>query len=390
MLLRVAGIDQADQRAELNAFSEVVGKRAELAPIGQGLAYRFGAPDLAGGQVGGFESQCVVLVFGNVFFMGRRFTGRPYCLFGLQQVFGEPFQHLLLQHEFIHDDRQALQTGKGTSLDYEGILQLSNLRADVQKHPGTRPPSSQIAKGSWEARPVNWVAGSCNCAKAPKVRNSFISIDFMTDLISKLNWRYATKKMDSAKVVPQEKVDRILEAIRLTASSSGLQPYEVIVVSNKEMREKIKPVAWNQEQITDGSHLLVFAAWDNYTAERINMMFDLVNDQRGFKSEGWENYRQMLLGSYVPREAEVNYQHAARQAYIGLGTALIAAAEEEVDATPMEGFDPKAVDALLNLRERGLRSVVLMPLGYRAQEGDWLVNLKKVRRDRSAFVTEVA
>ena len=212
----------------------------------------------------------------------------------------------------------------------------------------------------------------------------------MTDLISKLNWRYATKKMDSAKVVPQEKVDRILEAIRLTASSSGLQPYEVIVVSNKEMREKIKPVAWNQEQITDGSHLLVFAAWDNYTAERINMMFDLVNDQRGFKSEGWENYRQMLLGSYVPREAEVNYQHAARQAYIGLGTALIAAAEEEVDATPMEGFDPKAVDALLNLRERGLRSVVLMPLGYRAQEGDWLVNLKKVRRDRSAFVTEVA
>jgi nitroreductase len=212
----------------------------------------------------------------------------------------------------------------------------------------------------------------------------------MTDLISKLNWRYATKKMNPAKVVPQGKVDRILEAIRLTASSSGLQPYEVFVVTNKEVREKIKPVAWNQEQITDCSHLLVFAAWDNYTAERINMMFDLVNEQRGMKSEGWENYRQMLLGTYVPRDAEVNYQHAARQAYIGLGTALIAAAEEQVDATPMEGFDPKAVDTVLNLKERGLRSVVLLPLGYRAEEGDWLAKLQKVRRGRDGFVTEVA
>jgi len=212
----------------------------------------------------------------------------------------------------------------------------------------------------------------------------------MTDLISKLNWRYATKKMNPAKVVPQEKIDHILEAIRLTASSSGLQPYEVFVVTNQAVREQIKPVAWNQAQITDCSHLLVFAAWDNYTTERINMMFDLVNDKRGFKSEGWENYRQMLLGSYVSRDAEVNYQHAARQAYIGLGTALIAAAEAQVDATPMEGFDPKAVDAILNLTERGLRSVILLPLGYRADEGDWLAPLQKVRRARDAFVTEVA
>ncbi|BCO27514.1 major NAD(P)H-flavin oxidoreductase [Rhodoferax lithotrophicus] len=211
----------------------------------------------------------------------------------------------------------------------------------------------------------------------------------MSDLISKLQWRYATKKMNPAKVVPQEKVDRILEAVRLTASSSGLQPYEVFVVTNKDVREKIKPIAWNQEQITDCSHLLVFAAWDNYTAERINMMFDLVNEQRGFKSEGWENYRQMLLSTYVPRDAEVNYQHAARQAYIGLGTALIAAAEEQVDATPMEGFDPKALDEILNLKERGLRSVVIVPLGYRADEGDWLVSLQKVRRDRDNFVTDV-
>jgi nitroreductase / dihydropteridine reductase len=212
----------------------------------------------------------------------------------------------------------------------------------------------------------------------------------MSDLINKLQWRYATKKFNPTKTVPQDKVERILEAVRLTATSSGLQPYEVIVVTNKDVRAKIQPIAWNQSQITESSHLLVFAAWDNYTAERINGMFDLVNAERGFKNEGWENYRQMLLGMYPQRDAEVNYQHAARQAYIGLGTALIAAAEEQVDATPMEGFDPKALDEILGLQARGLRSVAILPIGYRADEGDWLVNLKKVRRPREQFITEVA
>ena len=211
----------------------------------------------------------------------------------------------------------------------------------------------------------------------------------MSDLIKKLQWRYATKKMNPAKAVPQEKVERILEAIRLTATSSGLQPYEVLVVTNPEIREKIKAIGWNQAQITEGSHLLVFAAWDNYTAERINTMFDLTNDIRGFKNEGWENYRNMLLSTYPARDAEVNFQHAARQAYIGLGTALIAAAEEQVDATPMEGFDPTALDDILGLRAKGLRSVVILPLGYREEDKDWLVNLKKVRRHTENFVTEV-
>lgn len=212
----------------------------------------------------------------------------------------------------------------------------------------------------------------------------------MSDLLQTLQWRYATKKFNPAKRVPQEKIDRILEAIRLTATSSGLQPYEVIVVSNPQLRAEIQPHAWNQAQITEASHLLVFAAWDNYTAERINMMFDLVNDERGFRNEGWENYRQQVLASYVPRDPEVNYQHAARQAYIGLGTALIAAAAEGVDSTPMEGFDPAKVDEILKLKERGLRSVLILPLGYRADEGDWLVNLKKVRRSREQFISELS
>ena len=208
-------------------------------------------------------------------------------------------------------------------------------------------------------------------------------------LLDKLQWRYATKKMDAAKAVPQDKVDRIIEAARLAPTSSGLQPYEIIVITSKAVREQIQPIAWNQAQITDGSHLLVFAAWDNYTAERINHMFDLTNEQRGFTNEGWENYRQMLLKTYPQRDAEVNFQHAARQVYIGLGAALIAAAFEEVDSTPMEGFDPAKLDEILKLRERGLRSVAILPLGYRADEGDWLVNLKKVRRPLAQFVSEV-
>lgn len=211
----------------------------------------------------------------------------------------------------------------------------------------------------------------------------------MTNLLKNLEWRYAAKKMDASHSVSKEKVDFILEAIRLTASSSGLQPYQVIVVTNPELKAQIQPHAWGQSQITDCSHLLVFAAWDNYTAERINMMFDLVNEERGFINEDWENYRKMILSNYTQRDAETNYQHAARQAYIGLGTALIAAAEVKVDCTPMEGFDPAKVDDILGLSKLGLRSVILLPLGYRATEGDWLVDLKKVRRAKENFVIEM-
>ena len=208
-------------------------------------------------------------------------------------------------------------------------------------------------------------------------------------LIEKLQWRYATKKMDATQSVPEVKVDQILEAIRLTASSSGLQPYEVIVITNKAIREKIKSIAWDQTQIVDCSHLLIFAAWDNYTAKRINDAFDMTEKIRNFKSEAGDIYRQKLLSTYPVRDAELNYTHAAKQAYIGLGTALIAAAYEQVDCTPMEGFDPAALDEILNLKEKGLRSVVMLPLGYRKADEDWLINLKKVRRSKESFVSRI-
>jgi hypothetical protein len=209
------------------------------------------------------------------------------------------------------------------------------------------------------------------------------------DLLKAMNWRYATKKMDPTKKVPEDKVQRILEAIRMTATSSGLQPYEIFVVTNTEVRAKIQAVANNQAQITEGSHLLVFAAWNDYTPDRINMMFDYNNKVRGFVNEGAENYRQMLLKNYPAKGPDVNFQHAALQSYIALGTALIAAAEQEVDATPMEGFKPAAVDEILGLPARGLRSTVLLPLGYREADKDWLVNMKKVRRTNDKFITEV-
>jgi nitroreductase / dihydropteridine reductase len=212
----------------------------------------------------------------------------------------------------------------------------------------------------------------------------------MSALIEKLEWRYATKKMDPSKSVSEDKVERIVEAARLAPTSSGLQPFEVIVVTNPEVRARIQEVAWNQAQVTEGSHLLVFAAWDNYTVERINHMFDLVNEERGFKNEGWENYRQMILNLYPPRDAELNFQHAARQAYIGFAMSVAQAAFEGVDATPMEGFDAAKLDEILGLREKGLRSVTILPLGYRAEEGDWLANLKKVRRPKDEFVSVVA
>lgn len=131
------------------------------------------------------------------------------------------------------------------------------------------------------------------------------------ELLDKLKWRYAAKAMNGTKV-SEDKIENIIEAARLAPTSSGLQPFEIIVIKNQDIKEKIKPVAWNQSVITDCSHLLVFAAWDTYTEDRINYMFDLTNKIRGFKNEGWENYRQKLLGMYPQQDPETNFNHAAK------------------------------------------------------------------------------
>jgi nitroreductase/dihydropteridine reductase len=206
------------------------------------------------------------------------------------------------------------------------------------------------------------------------------------ELLDKLKWRYATKAMNGKKVA-QEKIDTIIEAALLAPTSSGLQPFEILVITNHEVKEKIKAIAWSQSVVTECSHVFVFAAWDTYTAERINEFFDLTNTVRGAKNEGWENYRQMLLGSYPQRDAEVNFNHAVKQAYIAFSQSIAAAAFEGLDTTPMEGFDPAALDEILGLRKKGLRSCVLLAVGYRDAEKDWLVNLPKVRKSKEDMVT---
>jgi nitroreductase len=200
------------------------------------------------------------------------------------------------------------------------------------------------------------------------------------ELLRALEWRYASKKM-SGRSVPEEKVERILEAIRLAPSSIGLQPYSVIVVTDPELKQQILPIANNQQQVIDSSHLLVFAAWNKITEERVEDFIRLNAATRNVSIESLATLRG-YLDKISQRSDEENFQWAARQAYIAFATGIAAAAEERVDATPMEGFDNEALDSLLHLKEKGLRSVTLLPLGYREKEKDWLVNLPKVRREK--------
>lgn len=198
-------------------------------------------------------------------------------------------------------------------------------------------------------------------------------------LTEHLNWRYATKRMNGSKV-PAEKLENILDAIRLSASSVGLQPYTLLVIENESLKKQIRPIANNQAQIEECSHLLVFAAWDNISPIQIEHFINETATTRNIPAEALTNLKAMLIKRISSSTQEQNFQWAARQVYIALGTALIAAATEEVDATPMEGFNNEELDNFLHLKEAGLKSVALMPLGYRDKENDWLVKLPKVRR----------
>ena len=207
-------------------------------------------------------------------------------------------------------------------------------------------------------------------------------------IIENLNWRYATKAMNG-EVVPQEKVDLIMDATLLCPTPSGLQPFEIILISNAALKEKISPIAHNQPVIMQSSHLMVFAAWDSYTPERVNGHFTYLNKQRKMPDSATDDFRKMLLDSFSKQTKEQHFDHAAKQSYIGLGFALFTAAIEKVDTTPMEGFDSKALDELLELKKKGLKSTCILALGYRDTENDWLVKLEKIRKPMSDFVTVI-
>ena len=208
-------------------------------------------------------------------------------------------------------------------------------------------------------------------------------------LIEDLNWRHAVKAYDSTKKVSAANIDKIVEAARLAPSSSGLQPFKLIVVENQELKEKLVKGALNPECMRDCSHVLIFAGWDRYTAERIDKVFDYTTEERGLEKGRFGSYTDMLKKIYLTQPAEENFAHIARQTYIALGLALAQAAELKVDSTPVEGFDNKVVDEILELEKQGLKSVSLMYVGYADAPKDWIAPMKKVRTPKEEFIIEL-
>lgn len=204
-------------------------------------------------------------------------------------------------------------------------------------------------------------------------------------VIENLEWRYATKKFSKEKVSVED-LTKILEAINLSASSTGLQPYRILVIENEALRKELGEGSFNA-QIWESSHLLVFAAFDKVTTEHISDYMAHIAHERGIPVEALADFKAALIGGLLSRSDEENRAWASKQAYIALGTALIAAAELKIDSTPMEGFDATKFDALLGLPEKGLKSVVALAIGYRDQANDHFATLKKVRLPLADFAT---
>lgn len=203
------------------------------------------------------------------------------------------------------------------------------------------------------------------------------------NLTEALKWRYAVKKYADKKVNETD-LRTILEATNLSASSAGLQPYRIIVVEDPEIRLKLGQGAFNP-QITKASHFLMFAAIEHLSESHIDEYMQRMADTRKLPLEALSEFRKILVAHITGRTQEENFIWASKQAYIGLGTAMVAAAELEVDATPMEGFDPVRFNEILGLKEKGLSSVVLLALGYRDAEKDPYVNAAKVRLPLNEF-----
>ncbi|MDR6370764.1 nitroreductase [Chryseobacterium bernardetii] len=205
-------------------------------------------------------------------------------------------------------------------------------------------------------------------------------------LIENLNWRHAVKAYDPTKKVSQEDLNTILESARLAPTSSGLQPFRIIVVENQELKDKMVAGALNPEVMRDSSHVLVFAAWDSYSNEKIDKVYDYHTDVRDLPRGRFGSYTDKIKEMYGAQTAEEHFAHTARQTYIALGIALAQAAELKIDSTPAEGFSNEVVDEVLGLKELGLKSVSLLYLGYRDEANDWLSSMKKVRIPMDEFI----
>ena len=206
--------------------------------------------------------------------------------------------------------------------------------------------------------------------------------------LESLNWRYATKKFDANRTLTDVQVDQLLEAGNLAASSYGLQPYKLLVIKNQDLQDQLVAHSYNQRQVADASHVIVIAARTDVNADYISAYSDRVEKTRGLDAGTMDASKDVMLGTIGKLSPEDLFQWSAKQTYIVLGTMMAAAAQMEIDTCPMEGFVPDKYDELLDLESKNLRSVLVLPVGYRAKD-DATQHQKKVRLPLDEIVVRV-
>jgi nitroreductase len=209
------------------------------------------------------------------------------------------------------------------------------------------------------------------------------------NIIDSLKWRYAVKKFDTDKELSEAQVNTLKEAFNLTATSFGLQPLKLIVIKNKVVQEKLVPFSWNQPQILQASHLLVLCIQDNYTTKEVENYFNLVQKIRNTPDAIINPFKKFLTAEISKKTQEELYNSNKNQAYIALGNLLTVCAYEEIDSCPMEGFSPDKYDEILDLKKDNLKSVLVLPVGFRAAD-DYMKDLSKVRKDLSESIIEIS
>lgn len=203
-----------------------------------------------------------------------------------------------------------------------------------------------------------------------------------------LNWRYATKKFDDSRILSEEKLEILKHAFNLTATSYGLQPLKMLVISNKETQQQLTEFSMNQQQVSTASHVLVICTEKNVDEKFISGYFQRVKNLRDTPDEVLQPFHNFLVDDFKNKAIEEIEAWARNQAYLALGTLLTVCATEEIDACPMEGFEPAKYDDFLELSERNLQSVLVLPVGYRAKD-DFFSELKKVRRPLDEVIIEM-
>ena len=208
-------------------------------------------------------------------------------------------------------------------------------------------------------------------------------------VVEGLKWRYAVKRFDSTRKLTKDQIDYLKEAINFIPSSYGLQPYKVLEIESKEIREKLKEAAYGQPQLTEAAHVFVFANFTDYNRDKVDAFIKLTAETNNVPEENSNGYRDMLNGIISSMTPEQVSTWNSKQVYIALGALLSAAAEQEIDAAAMEGFDKAKFDEILGLKAKGLTSVCIGAVGYRSPE-DQNQFLKKVRKPMDQLFEKIS